>query len=85
MPRNNFLSRMILQHNGGKVFTQLCTFIARTLLKTELLLILHVFVSLQWESKLKAVKREIFLPVKQLVLIDKYTPSIRFWSLTLFC
>ena len=30
------------------------------------------------------LRREIFLPVKELVLIDKYTPSIRFWSLSLF-
>ena len=35
--------------------------------------------------KSKTVKIEIFLPVKELVLIDKYTPSIRFWSLSLFC
>ena len=33
----------------------------------------------------KIVESEIFLPVKELVLIDKYTPSIRFWSLSLFC
>ena len=31
--------------------------------------------------KSKTAKSEIFLPVKELVLIDKYTPSIRFWSL----
>ena len=35
--------------------------------------------------KSKTVKSEIFLPVKELVLIDKYAPSIRFWSLSLFC
>ena len=37
------------------------------------------------ELKSKTVKGEIFLPVKELVLIDKYKPSIRFWSLSLFC
>ena len=35
--------------------------------------------------KSKTVRSEIFLPVKELVLIDIYTPSIRFWSLSLFC
>ena len=35
--------------------------------------------------KPKTVKSEIILPVKELVLIDKYTPSFRFWSLSLFC
>ena len=34
--------------------------------------------------KSKTVKREIFFPVKELVLIDKYTPSIIFGSLSLF-
>ena len=38
---------------------------------------------LKGECKSKTVKREIFLPVKELVLIDKYT-SIRFWSLSPF-
>ena len=35
--------------------------------------------------KSKTIKREIFLPVKELVSIDKSTQSIRFWSLSLFC
>ena len=35
--------------------------------------------------KSKTVKREIFLPVKELVLIDKYTSSIKSGSLSLFC
>ena len=34
--------------------------------------------------KKKTVKIEIFLPVKELVFINKYTSSIRFWALSLF-
>ena len=35
--------------------------------------------------KSKTVKSEIFFLSKKWFLIDKYTPSIRFWSLSLFC
>ena len=36
------------------------------------------------QVKLKLVKREIFLHGKELVLIDKYGSSIKFWSLSHF-
>ena len=36
------------------------------------------------ERKSETVKREIFLLAKELVLTNKYTPSIRFWSLSHF-
>ena len=35
--------------------------------------------------KSKTVKSEIFLPVKEIVLIDKNTLSMILWSLSLFC
>ena len=43
------------------------------------------YIYLKGEHKSKIVRREIFLPVKELPLNDKYTPSVRFWSLSLFC
>ena len=44
-----------------------------------------LFYQIKGILKSKTIKCEIFLPVKELVLIDIYTPIIRFRSLSLFC
>ena len=40
--------------------------------------------SLEREHESKPLKRETLLRVKELILIDKYTPSITFWSQLFF-
>ena len=44
----------------------------------------EIYLSFELLLKSKTVKREIFLPVKELVLIHKYTPSIRFFIIINF-